>query len=109
MGIGGGSSTSGVGPVGVPLTFAFPYRVFYAGGVRSEMEQRQQAAQRARRYRARQGARTGQRGPRPSAVCGTRSGYNRHYREGTPVCESCRLAQRAWEREVRARRRLGND
>lgn len=29
---------------------------------------------------------------RNPAKCGTRSGYNRHYRLGEPVCEPCRQA-----------------
>lgn len=31
---------------------------------------------------------------RPPARCGTRPGYKRHHREGTPVCEPCADANR---------------
>ena len=35
--------------------------------------------------------------------CGTTAGYMAHYRHGTAICEPCRLAQRAHEREWRRR------
>lgn len=33
---------------------------------------------------------------RPRARCGTRPGYKRHHREGTPVCDACADANRAY-------------
>jgi len=57
-----------------------------------------------RAWRAKRGARTGRRGPEPSAACGTRSGRNRHYREGTPVCEACRQAERDYKQRMRSLR-----
>lgn len=33
---------------------------------------------------------------RTPARCGTRSGYKRHHREGTPVCQPCGDANRAY-------------
>jgi hypothetical protein len=46
------------------------------------------AAERNQRYRQRQGAQ-----PQPRARHGTRSGYQRHWREQSPACEWCRAAQ----------------
>ncbi|UUU21683.1 WhiB family transcriptional regulator [Streptomyces sp. DSM 40750] len=37
---------------------------------------------------------TGQRPKRKRAECGTRSGYQRHLREGTEICAPCRQANR---------------
>ena len=42
---------------------------------------------------------------RRRAQCGTRSGYNRHKREGENPCEACLEAKRAEERERGARKR----
>lgn len=33
---------------------------------------------------------------RSPARCGTRPGYKRHHREGTPVCDACAEANRAY-------------
>ena len=45
----------------------------------------------------------------PTAVCGEPSGYAKHRREGTKVCDDCRRAyndyQREYQREYRAKRR----
>lgn len=40
---------------------------------------------------------------RPRARCGTRPGYKRHHREGTPVCQPCNDANRTY-----ANQRLNN-
>ena len=37
--------------------------------------------------------------------CGTSAGYYRHQTAGTPVCQECRLAKRAYDREYEAERR----
>jgi hypothetical protein len=66
-------------------------------------EQRAKKADYMRRWRAKHGARTGRRGPAPSAKCGTRSGYHRHYKEGTAPCAACRQAEADYRR-ARARR-----
>ena len=34
--------------------------------------------------------------PRPPAVCGTRSGYMRHRKDGTDACQECREANTAY-------------
>lgn len=39
---------------------------------------------------------------RREAVCGTPSGYKRHYRKGTPYCDACKAAQAAYVREKNA-------
>lgn len=46
-------------------------------------------------------------GPKPGgwASCGTNSGYNRHRREGTVICQQCRLAHNAYYAEAKRRRR----
>ncbi len=36
--------------------------------------------------------------PKASAVCGTISGRKRHYDEGTPVCETCRITYNEYSR-----------
>jgi hypothetical protein len=64
-------------------------------------EKRQRKADYMRAWRAKNGARTGKRGPAPSAACGTRSGYHRHYREGTPVCVACASAEADYKRALR--------
>lgn len=42
---------------------------------------------------------------RPVAECGTRSGYMRHRKDGTVICEDCRAANAAYQREMKARNR----
>ena len=42
---------------------------------------------------------------RPLQPCGTRSAYNRHLREGTPTCDSCRAANNRHVADVRERER----
>lgn len=42
----------------------------------------------------------GRKGP---AKCGTRSGYIKHVREGTPKCTPCRIANAAYVAEYRER------
>ena len=37
--------------------------------------------------------------------CGTKAAYERHHREGTPVCGPCREAHREYMRQYKARRR----
>jgi hypothetical protein len=45
-------------------------------------------------------------GPRKNAAeCGTRGGYDRHKRDGEPVCDECKENRRVEEREARARRK----
>lgn len=44
--------------------------------------------------RAREAAGLQPRGSRRPARCGTRPGYKRHHREGTPVCDACAQANR---------------
>ena len=39
--------------------------------------------------------------PKPLQPCGTRSAYDRHLREGTPTCDSCRAANNLRVRESR--------
>lgn len=69
--------------------------------------EREDSAAYHRAWRAKNGARTGKRGPAASASCGTRSGRNRHYREGTPVCDACRLAEQDYKRRLRSLRSNG--
>jgi hypothetical protein len=68
---------------------------------------REERAAYQRAWRAKNGARTGRAGPKLSAVCGTRSGRNRHYKEGTPVCDACRQAEMDQKRAWRSVRRNG--
>ena len=42
---------------------------------------------------------------KPPARCGSPSGPARHRREGTPVCEPCKVARREYESTYRASRR----
>lgn len=56
-------------------------------------------ADQQRRWRAKQGARTGRPGPEPSAECGTTSGYKRHKREGDPKCDACWAANAKYQRD----------
>jgi WhiB family redox-sensing transcriptional regulator len=42
---------------------------------------------------------------RTHAVCGTSSGYSKHYRNGEKPCDACRAAWSADDRERQARRR----
>lgn len=58
------------------------------------------SAEYQRAWRARQGARTGQRGPAPTAEHGTIGAYRRHRRHGEPPCDPCR---EAWNADQRAR------
>lgn len=37
--------------------------------------------------------------------CGTHAAANRHRKRGEPVCEACRIADAAYTRQLRARRR----
>jgi Protein of unknown function (DUF3039) len=52
-----------------------------------------EAVQRAKAICARS-----RRGQRPVALCGSATAYERHRREGTPVCEPCR---QAWNKRQR--------
>lgn len=53
------------------------------------------------------------RNPKPKSVstirkvaeCGTRAGYNKHRREGTPTCAECKAAQSAAVNEYLKRKR----
>lgn len=58
-----------------------------------------------RRYRAKQGAKTGQMGPPPSSPCGTLAAYKRHLRKKEKPCPACAAARLDWERGYHARRR----
>lgn len=49
-------------------------------------------AERARRYRASKGAKTGQHGPPPTAPCGSLSAYRRHLRHKETPCDACKAA-----------------
>jgi len=62
------------------------------------------SADRQRAYRARRGARTGERGRPVVAPCGTPAAYKRHKRKGEPIDEACRLAYNADQREFYRRR-----
>ncbi|MFE0647445.1 hypothetical protein ACFVZH_02490 [Streptomyces sp. NPDC059534] len=42
--------------------------------------------------------------PREPARCGTRAGYKRHSRKGTPFCDACRAANTEHTRELTRRR-----
>ena len=57
------------------------------------------AADRARAYRARNGARPGEHGPKPTAPCGTDSAYKRHLRHGEATCAPCAAAWATYQRE----------
>jgi hypothetical protein len=46
--------------------------------------------------------------PRRTVPCGAPSGYKRHRRENTPVCDQCRDARRAYERDLAAKQRAAN-
>lgn len=37
--------------------------------------------------------------------CGTKAAYERHHREGTPICDACRDAHRQYMRQYKAERR----
>lgn len=52
-----------------------------------------------RQYRAKQGATTGVRGPKPTQPCGTVAAFRRHKRRGEEPCEHCKAAER--ERQAR--------
>lgn len=41
--------------------------------------------------------------PRKSQPCGTRAAAQRHYSRGEPMCEPCRLAKLAYEKQIRDR------
>lgn len=47
------------------------------------------------------------RGVKPfrEAECGTRSGYNKHLKKGTPICTPCREANTEYRRNKRADQR----
>ena len=65
-------------------------------------------ADRQRRWRERQSAAEGRGlGPpgRPPAACPSASGYNRHRRNGEPVCDGCRQAYNAAQRSYYQRRK----
>ena len=52
-----------------------------------------------RRWRASQGARTGQPGRPAVQPCGTVAAYKRHLRHGEQPCVACRTANATWHRE----------
>jgi hypothetical protein len=58
-----------------------------------------------RRWRAKQGARTGQPGPPPTQPCGTVAAYKRHQRRKEPPCEACRAAWADQQRTYYERRK----
>lgn len=60
-------------------------------------------AEAQRAWRARHGARTGVRGRRPDAPCGTLAAHKRHVRHGQAPCDLCRLAART-DRQFRRTR-----
>lgn len=59
----------------------------------------EQGRERARAYRARNGARTGEHGPKPTAPCGTVSAYKRHLRHQEAPCGPCRAAWAEYHRK----------
>lgn len=58
-----------------------------------------------RRWRAKQGARTGQPGRPATKPCGTHAAYKRHQRRQEPPCDACRKAWAEYQRELYRRRR----
>jgi hypothetical protein len=70
----------------------------------NDAETRAKKAAYQRAWRAKHGARTGRRGPALSATCGTRSGYHRHYKEGTAPCVACREANSVYRKALKARK-----
>ena len=64
-------------------------------------------ADRQRAYRARNGARTGQPGPKPVRPCGTLAAHRRHVRHGEAPCAACRAAYNAEHRRLYAARDRG--
>lgn len=44
-----------------------------------------------------------------TATCGTRSGVNAHRRRNEPICDPCRQAENAYQRDYMRRRRLRED
>lgn len=52
-----------------------------------------------RQYRAKHGARTGVRGPKPTQPCGTVAAYRRHKRRGEEPCKHCRAAYSEWNHQ----------
>lgn len=56
-------------------------------------------ADQQRRWRAKQGARTGQPGRPVTQPCGTVAAYKRHLRRGEPVDQACRDAWSEKQRE----------
>jgi hypothetical protein len=69
----------------------------------STESQRQAKAEYQRRWRARQGARTGQLGRRPVQPCGTLAAYRRHLDKGEEPCAECRAANAEYSRQARAK------
>jgi hypothetical protein len=63
------------------------------------------SAEQQRRWRASQGARTGQPGRPVTQPCGTQAAYKRHQRKGEEPCDPCRLAWAEYQRELYQRRR----
>ena len=61
------------------------------------------SAESQRRWRANHGARSGERGRRPSSPCGTLAAHKRHVRHREQPCELCRLAART-DRQFRRTR-----
>ena len=45
---------------------------------------------------------------RKVAQCGTRAGYNRHIKQGTPTCAECRLAQTEGVKKYQREKALTN-
>jgi hypothetical protein len=64
----------------------------------TDRERKADRAAYMREWRAARGARSGQRGPAPTAECGTVSAYKRHQRHGEPTCGACRAAWAEYHR-----------
>lgn len=63
------------------------------------------SAEYQRKWRAKQGARTGEPGRPITQPCGTNAAYKRHQRRGEPIDAACRAAWAAYQRELYQRRK----
>jgi hypothetical protein len=70
-------------------------------------DERSRKAAYQRRWRAKQGARTGELGRPPSQPCGTVAAYKRHRRNDETPCAACRAANAAHHRDLYRRRKGG--